>query len=821
MTRDRMSVYTASLAALFAALFLRGVIDPWIGDAHPFSTLYAAIALAVWVGGARPAIVIALLGYAPATWLFVSPRGTLAQGLPGGLLALTLYCITAAIVIGFGEAMRREGRRADEARREAERHGARFEESEARFRTLADAAPVLIWMTDETGRCVLVNAPYRSGADPGSAEHDAWDRLLHPEDRAGWDAAVRTALATRGAFRHEARLRGRDGATRWFELSGRPRLERSRFLGHVGTGIDVTERREALAAAAESGRRLAAELEAMRHLHALSTRLLSAKSLEAALDDVLEGAIAISGADCGNVQILDAATGHLRIAAQRGLRPEFLDHFADVAVGEGSACARALAQGERLHVEDVGGDPEFEPHRAVMLAAGIRAVQSTPLKAADGSILGMLSTHFRQPHLASERDARLLDLVARHTADLIGRFRHEAEMKSADRCKDEFLATLAHELRNPLAPIRNAVQIFKAKAPREPDLTWGREVIERQVAQMARLLDDLLDVSRISRNRFDLRRARVPLREILQNAVETSRPLIAEARHALEVVLPEEPVQVDGDPARLAQVFLNLLNNAARYTPEGGRIRVQCEISGTQVVVAVSDTGVGIAPEMLPRIFDMFSQGEASRERSRLGLGVGLALARSLVELHGGSIEARSAGLARGSTFVVRLPRAAAAAASAEPRPASVLRPATIPAKRRVLIVDDLKDNAESLARLLGFVGHEVHIAFDGEEGIAAAERVRPDVVLLDIGMPRLNGYDACRRIRQQPWGRDMVMIAVTGWGQEHDRHRSEEAGFARHLVKPVDPGDLLALLDALPPRDRVVPLVPRGGRPPHHGALA
>jgi CheY-like chemotaxis protein len=315
----------------------------------------------------------------------------------------------------------------------------------------------------------------------------------------------------------------------------------------------------------------------------------------------------------------------------------------------------------------------------------------------------------------------------------------------------------------------------------------------------------------------------VLLREILHASVETSRPLIAESRHSLEVVLPEEPVHLDADPARLAQVFLNLLNNAARYTQEGGRIRLQCEARGPEVVVAISDTGVGIAPEMLPRVFDMFSQAETG-ERARPGLGIGLALARRLVELHGGTIEARSAGLQRGSTFVVRLPRVApAVAAAAAPRVAEVLRPAFVPPKRSVLIVDDLKDSAESLARLLGLAGHEVRVAFDGDEGVAAAESFRPDVVLLDIGMPRLNGYDACRRIRHQAWGREMVLIAVTGWGQEHDRRRSEEAGFSRHLVKPVDPSALLALLDTLPRRTRmpVPPHAPGGGRPRHHGALA
>ena len=676
MMRTRLGVYSVALAGLLGALLLRWLLDPWLGDAQPYSILYGAIALAVWLGGYRPAMVVALLGYVPATWLFEVPRGTLSHDALHAALGLLFYLVTSAVVIGFGEALRRAGERADQARQDADRHGLRIRESEER---------------------------------------------------------------------------------------------------------------------------LAVELEAMNRLHALSTRLLSASRLDEALEDVLENVIAAAGADFGNIQVHDPRTGTLRIIAQRGFRPEFLEHFGAVEGGDGSVCGRALGHAGRLSIEDVTLDPAFEPHRAVAVAAGFRGVQSTPLVAHDGAILGMLSTHTREPRRPTERQERLLDLYARHVADLIGRFRHEESMRQADRCKDEFLATLAHELRNPLAPIRNAVQIFKAKAPADPDLTWSREVIERQVGQMARLLDDLLDVSRISRNRFELRRATVPLRDVLENAIETSRPLIAESRHTLEVLIPDEPIHLDGDPVRLAQVFLNLLNNAARYTPEAGRIRVSCEKDGGQVVVSVADSGVGIPPAMLKQVFDMFSQGEATRDRSRHGLGIGLALARRIVELHGGSIAARSDGPGRGSTFVIRLPILAPAERTGRNPAAGRDGAARGATRRRVLIVDDLKDNAESLARILELMGHEAHVAYDGEEGCAAAERLRPEVVLLDIGMPRMNGYDACRRIRCQPWGRSMVMVAVTGWGQEHDRRLGEEAGFQHHLVKPVDPADLVAVLDALP----------------------
>ena len=800
MVRSRAGVYGISIAAVVAAIVLRWLLDPWLGTQHPYSIVYAAVALAVWVGGYRPAGIAALFAYLPATWLFMEPRFSLqSQGL-AGTLGFLLYLATCAIVIAFGEAMRRAGQHAEAAREEAQRHSRLQQESEDRFRALADSAPVPIWMDGPDGGCILVNRPYLeySGLLREQVEGPGWVDIVHPDDSDRYVGSFRFALAHRGEFHQEVRLRRHDGAWRWFEVFGRPRFEGERFLGHVGVCLDITDRREAEVVVAESEARLAAELEAMSRLHALSSRLMSASDLQAALDDVLVNAIATCGADFGNIQLSHPQTGLLEIVAQRGFDREFLEHFSAVGEGTGSACARAMSQSAACAIEDVEQDEAFAPHRGVAAAAGFRAVQSTPLTTHDGSILGVLSTHFRRPHLLSERDRRLLDLYARLAADFIDRLRYERMLREADQRKDEFLATLAHELRNPLAPIRNAVHVFKVKGPADPDLVWSRQVIERQLGQMARLLDDLLDVSRITRNTFALRRATVPLAPVLANAVEISRPLIEEARHILEVVPPGEPIWLEADPVRLGQVFSNLLNNAARYTPEGGRIRLACEVAGDEVIVSVRDTGIGIPAGMLTRVFDMFAQGEATRDRSGHGLGVGLSLAKGLVERHGGAIEAKSAGPNRGSEFVVRLPivrEAARAGFEASAEPAADPRRA----KRRLLIVDDLKDNADSLAKLLGLMGHEVHVAYDGEEGVAAAERHRPEVVLLDIGMPRLDGYEACRRIRATAWGRGMHLVAVTGWGQEHDRRRSEEAGFETHVVKPVEPTDLLRVIQQFP----------------------
>ena len=371
----------------------------------------------------------------------------------------------------------------------------------------------------------------------------------------------------------------------------------------------------------------------------------------------------------------------------------------------------------------------------------------------------------------------------------------EQALRAADRRKDEFVATLAHELRNPLAPIRNAVRILKARGLPDAQSEWATAVLERQVQLMARLLEDLLDVSRITRNKLELRTERVDLAAVVETAVETSRPVIDAGGHELTVTLPTESVYLEADATRLSQVFANLLNNAAKYTEDGGRVALTAARHDGDVVVSVKDSGIGIAAEVLPRVFDMFSQVTPTLLRSQGGLGIGLSLARGLVELHGGSIAVKSDGLGQGSEFVVRLPLAAAAPVGEPARPGD--GPPKAPPACRILIVDDNRDSADSLAMLLRLMGHEVSTAYDGEQAVEVASAFRPDVALLDIGMPKLNGYEACRRIREQPWGRDMILVALTGWGQEEDRRRTRAAGFNQHIVKPVDLNALLPLLSS------------------------
>jgi signal transduction histidine kinase len=375
--------------------------------------------------------------------------------------------------------------------------------------------------------------------------------------------------------------------------------------------------------------------------------------------------------------------------------------------------------------------------------------------------------------------------------DITARKRAEEELQAADRRKDEFLATLAHELRNPLAPLRNGLQIMRLSSGEHEVVETARTMMERQLAQLVHLVDDLLDLSRISRGRIELRKQRVELAKVVQQAVETSRPAIEQAGHTLTITVPPAPVYVDADVTRLAQVFSNLLNNAAKYTDRGGRIELAVWRQGVEVLVVVRDTGIGIPAHMLPKVFDIFTQVDRNLERSHSGLGIGLSIVKKLVEMHGGTVEAKSAGHGKGSAFTVRLP----IVLSLAPDPDTGANGPGPGQQRRILVVDDNQDAALSLATLLELMGNQTQTAFDGSQALELAPVFRPDLILLDIGMPRLNGYDTARRIREQPWGRCVVLVALTGWGQEEDRRKSQEAGFNYHLTKPVDLARLEKLL--------------------------
>jgi signal transduction histidine kinase len=368
-------------------------------------------------------------------------------------------------------------------------------------------------------------------------------------------------------------------------------------------------------------------------------------------------------------------------------------------------------------------------------------------------------------------------------------------LREADQKKDEFLATLGHELRNPLAPIRNAVNVLRLKSPSDPVLEQAHDVIERQVAHLTRLVDDLLEVSRITRGKVSLQTEALDIARIVEQAVETSRPLIRARRHSLTVAVPESPVSVRGDAVRLVQVLSNLLNNAAKYTEVGGTIRLDVERSGAYVNLSVTDNGIGISQDMLPRVFDMFTQAESALDRAQGGLGIGLTLVKRLVEMHGGSVEARSAGRGFGSEFRIRLPlldESEMAGLAAVPG-----QPHRTARSRRVLLVDDNIDAAESLAILLRLWGHEVLVAHDGQAAVVHAAEWRPDVMFVDIELPRLDGHGVAQAVRNMENSSDRVtLVAMTGYGREEDRRRSRESGFDQHFVKPIDLARLKSFLE-------------------------
>ena len=423
------------------------------------------------------------------------------------------------------------------------------------------------------------------------------------------------------------------------------------------------------------------------------------------------------------------------------------------------------------------------------------------LEVANRALLAEVGERRRAEARLSELNDTLESRVTERTNELAQR---EEQLREANRRKDEFLATLAHELRNPLAPVRNAVHLLKKKVQDSPDVTWASELIERQVKAMSRLIDDLMDISRINQGKIELQRERVDLAEVVADAVETTRPMIDAGRHVLALSVSPGSFELDADRARLGQAFTNLLHNATKYMDAGGRIAVNARLDGKHVEITVKDSGIGLAADRLEAVFEMFSQVESALSRSRGGLGVGLSLTRKLIEMHGGTVVARSDGLGRGTEFVVRLPlRAMMAKAEGEvPAPAGTAAPVAAGAGLRIVVADDNEDAADTLAALLEVFGHSVRQAHDGEEAVAVVQAFDPQLVFLDIGMPRLNGYECCRKIRSLPGGDARTLIAVTGWGQPDDRRQSTEAGFDRHLVKPVDPGvlaDLVAALAASP----------------------
>lgn len=665
---------------------------------------------------------------------------------------------------------------------------AELQSSRARLEQALDAGSMGAWEWDIASGAVEWpdNLSKLFGLSPGEfgGTLSDFERLVHPDDREQVKQALEESLRTGERFNLQFRICRPDGTVRWMAGMGTPLYdENGQPVRMVGIGMDVTERRLAE--------------ETINALLSVGTRVSSTLDVDALLDILVQEAMSLADAESGLAGLFttESMTSHRYV--WRGAPVPF-EHTWQPMQG---LAGWVMVQKVPYLTNHAAGDSQVDPEMRARFR--VRSAVAVPILSSEGDVLGFFEVHNKQGESGfTETDRDRLAAISRPAAVALQnamayRRLQEAQeaLQVADARKEEFLATLAHELRNPLAPIRNAVEILNLKSPPMPELRMARDVIVRQVAQMVRLVDDLLDVSRVSRGALQIRREQVELVSVLQNALETSRPMIDASRHHLTISVPREPIYVDADPTRLAQVVSNLMNNAAKYMARGGSIWLTVIRNDGEVVISVRDRGIGIAPEQLPRIFDMFAQVQPALERPEGGLGIGLWLVRSLVELHGGAVEAHSDGPGAGSEFIVRLPvlRAPVPRISAPDGD----HEAAAARRHRILVVDDNRDTAESLAEVMRLQGHEVRAGYDGVQAAEICASWLPDVVLLDLGLPKLNGYEAARRIRAQSNGREILLVAVTGWGQEEDRKRSRAAGFDHHLVKPVDPAAFGRLMDA------------------------
>jgi PAS domain S-box-containing protein len=493
---------------------------------------------------------------------------------------------------------------------------------------------------------------------------------------------------------------------------------------------------------------------------------------------------------CKILEVLPGAD-RLLLRAGVGWKEELVGRL-HIGAGIDSQAGYALLCDGPVVVNDLREERRFTD-MTLLTDHGVVSGMTCLITGANGAPWGVIGAHAGRPIKFSDDDVSFLAAVANTLSDAILRQRAEQALRENDRRKDEFLAMLSHELRNPLAPLKNSLHVLRLLAEGNAAVSSVHAIMERQMGHLVRLVDDLLEVSRISRGAFELRREPVDLATVVRNAVETSEPHMQLARHRFRVSVPDQPLWLDGDPVRLAQILSNLLNNAAKYTPEGGEIRLEAREENGWVRIAVCDSGIGIRPQALPGIFEMFGRGDQAAESEGPSLGIGLSLARRLAQMHGGDVEAHSEGEGRGSEFVVRLPLGSE---QGPPVAAAVVRDAAVK-PRKILVVDDNHDSADSLGMLLEALGAEVQVAHGGVEALDAYQSFQPDVVLLDIGMPGMDGYEVARRIRASAGGGRILLVAVSGWGKEEDRRRARAAGFDHHLTKPADFGSLQALLAA------------------------
>ena len=621
--------------------------------------------------------------------------------------------------------------------------------ADPQFCAIADSAPAILWITEANGYCSFLSAGWYELTGQGLDESLGlgWTAAVHPDDRLATRVAFLKAQASQCRYDIEHRLRQADGSWIWVIDTGQPRHSPSgQYLGHVGSVTNVHARRiaeDALRRSEDRYSKLLASIEqgfcVIQMIFGLDGRAVDYRFLE--VNQVFERQTGLTDT-VGRTALDMAAT----------LDSHWLEFYGEVALTQRS---NRFTQGAELLGRwfDVHATPIGEPS----------AYQ-----------------------------------VALFFSDISERKRAEMALIQADHRKDEFLATLAHELRNPLAPIRSTLEAMRLKGCAAPELERDRHMIERQINHLTRLVDDLLDVGRITTNKLELQMQSLSVAGLIKNVVEAILVEIEAGRHTLNLELPDAAVHLQGDPVRLTQMVLNLLNNAIKYSPQGSRIGLSAQFVAGELLIRVTDQGQGISAENLPRVFDMFFQAERGLERARGGLGIGLSLVKRLTEMHGGSVGAASDGENLGSTFTVRLPGCSNIEPAISNPALPEQRSGTQTSRQHILVVDDNRDAADTFAEVLQMMGYRTDTAYDGLEGFEKAGLLLPDVVVFDIGMPRLNGYEACQRLRSEPWGKQMLVLAVSGWGQKEDLKRSCAAGFDAHFVKPVMPGDLTQKIEEL-----------------------
>ncbi|HZM92340.1 MAG TPA: PAS domain S-box protein [Vicinamibacterales bacterium] len=856
---ERLAVtFGSPLALIFTAvaIALRWLLDPWLGDTYPLATLYGAVAAAVWVGGQGPAALAAISGYLACDYLFIEPRGSF--GLPNTptFVGALVYFATSGIIIALGNAVRTARRNVhwhDELLRTTLGNiddGVITTDMSGRITSVNPVGETLLGWRQRDARGQLLSDVFHVIAEDSRAViENATTQVLRE------DEAV--------AFADHCVLIAKDGTERPIENRASPlRDERGHIIGCVLMFRDATEKRNAAVAVQRSEREFADFFDHTNvPLHWIGPEGVIQRANQAQLDllgytrdeyvgrhvsrfhvdrDVIDDVLArLFRGDslkryparmrCKNGSIKKVLIDsnslwekdrfvHSRCfmfdVTEQRREEETRSLLAAIVAASDDAIVSKTLEGIILSWNE-GAHRLFGYSPAEAVGRSGDLIIPSELRQQEREILERIRQGDRVDHFETVRvakDGRRLNVsltispvrddsgrvigASKVARDISDRKQVEAALRDADRRKDEFLATLAHELRNPLAPIRHSLEIL-LRSEGDPRLfRHATDILGRQLAHMIRLVDDLLDVSRITRDKLQLRKTRVDLASIIRHAVEASRPLAERDQQTIEVVLPDQPVYLDADPVRLTQVFSNLFNNACQYTEPGGRIWLTAEQQNREVVLVVRDSGIGMPADQLDGIFEMFAQVDDDSERPRRGLGIGLTLVRRLVQLHGGTVTARSEGRGLGSEFEVRLP-----VLESHPEP-DESQPLEAPEAgvRRVLVVDDNRDSADSIATLLQMSDHKTFIVHDGLAAVEAAERLRPEVILLDVGLPKISGIEACRRIRGQTWGKGIVIVALTGWGQENDRRSTREAGFDAHLVKPVDYQELLQLLAALLP---------------------